>query len=211
MTPRTHGTRKRGVPRCGACWLPDALCLCGELPRIVTRTRLVVVMHHAERRKASNTGRLAVLAVEHAELRLRGLPSEAERAPLPAGPRLLLYPSATARVLSREDHAADAPAVLLVPDGNWTQARRASKRDPDFEGAEHVTLPPGPPSRYLLRRGTEAGRVCTLEAIARALGILEGEHVQSALETVMELFVTRALRVSGNKAALFRLSAPAKI
>lgn len=152
-----------------------------------------------------------MLAVEHAELRLRGLQSEEARPALPAGRRLLLYPSATARVLSRREHAADAPAVLLVPDGNWTQAHRASKRDPDFEGAEHVTLPPGPPSRYLLRRGTELGRVCTLEAIARALGILEGAHVQTALETVMDLFVTRALRVSGNKEALLRLGAPANV
>jgi DTW domain-containing protein YfiP len=164
----------------------------------------VIVMHHAERRKASNTGRLAALALTECEVRLRGRPLEAPRAALPNGRRLLLYPSPTARVLTRAEHGG-GPVVLLVPDGNWTQAQRAARRDPDFEGAEHVALPEGPPTRYALRRGTRLGSVCTLEAIARALGVLEGPAIQGALESVMDRFVERTLRLSGNKAELERL------
>jgi DTW domain-containing protein YfiP len=161
-------------------------------------------MHHTERRKASNTGRLAALSLEGSEIRLRGMAKGDARTPLPEGRRLVLFPSPTARVLSREDHGAD-DVVLLVPDGNWGQAFRAARRDPDLLGAEHVVLPPGPPTRYALRRGTLPGRVCTIEAIARALGILEGPEIQAALERVLDRFVERTLLFNGNLAALDRL------
>ncbi len=198
------GNRPRPFARCAACALPEEFCICSEVPRLSVRTRTVIVMHHTERRKASNTGRLAALALSGAEIRMRGMATVESRAPLPEGRRLLLFPGPNARVLDREEHAG-ADVVLMVPDGNWGQAFRAARRDPDLVGAEPVVLPPGPPTRYALRRGTEPGRVCTLEAIARAFGILEGPEVQLALEALLELFVARTLRFAGNKAAMYRL------
>jgi DTW domain-containing protein YfiP len=94
-------------------------------------------------------------------------------------------------VLTRDDALDARPLVLVVPDGSWSQARKIARRDPLAQGAEHVTLPPGAPSRYGLRRSPRAGGLCTLEAIARALGILEGGEVEPALLAVLETFVAR--------------------
>jgi DTW domain-containing protein YfiP len=87
--------------------------------------------------------------------------------------------------------------VLLVPDGNWNQARRIARRDPDARAASPVMLPPGPPSRYGLRRAPREGTVSTLEAVARALGALEGPEVEQALTRILDTFVERTHRAAG--------------
>lgn len=190
--------RSRRAPRCAACWLPTALCLCAELPRVAVRTRVVVVMHRREAGTSTNTGRLAARVLEGASLRVRGLADRdvdprplAE--PLPGGRRLVLFPQAGARELGADD-AAGEPAVLLVPDGTWSQARRLLRREEDLHGAEPVTLPPGALTRYRLRRHAREGGLCTLEAIARALALLEGPGVEERLMEVLDRFVARALQ-----------------
>jgi DTW domain-containing protein YfiP len=160
------------------------------------RTRVVLLTHHAERRKSTNTGRLVALALAGTEIRLRGERDALPRPPLPEGRRLLLFPHPGARELTPADGYGE-PVVLLVPDGNWDQARRIQRRDPDAQHAEHVTLPPGAPSRYGLRRAPRDGTVCTLEAVARALGMLEGAEIERALTALLDTFVQRSQLAAG--------------
>ncbi|MEO7328399.1 MAG: DTW domain-containing protein, partial [Minicystis sp.] len=91
------------------------------------------------------------------------------------------------------------PCVLLVPDGTWSQTRKLCKREPLFAEAEaeseSVALPPVPAGRYDLRRNAPEGTVCTLEAIARALGVLEGAEgaaIEAQLLAALDLFVARS-------------------
>jgi len=158
-------------------------------------TRVVIVMHHVETRRASNTGRLAA-RILGADVRLRGTRTPIPRAPMPEGRRLLLFPAATARVL-REEDGRRGPVVLIVPDGNWKQASRVMHRDEDAIGAEIVTLPAGPPSRYRLRRRPNEGALSTFEAIARALAILEDPSIEGEMMRALDLFVERTLVLRG--------------
>jgi len=185
--------RSRRTPRCPGCWLPVALCLCAELPRLAVRTRVVVMMHRREAATSSNTGRIAARVLEGASVRVRGGDPAIAVDPLPSGRRLVLFPAAEARLLTPDDAAGDA-VVLLVPDGTWSQARRLLRRDDIFQGAELVTLPPAGPSRYGLRRHAREGSVCTLEAIGRALGLLEGGTIEADLAEVLDRFVARSQR-----------------
>ena len=66
------------------------------------------------------------------------------------------------------------PITLVVPDGTWSQAVRARRRIPGLADIPCAALPPGLVSTYRLRHDPRAGRVSTLEAIAHALGVLEG-------------------------------------
>jgi DTW domain-containing protein YfiP len=171
--------------------------LCDELPSLELRTRVVLVVHHVETHKSTNTGRLFCRMVRGVDVRVRGIPGAPPR-PAPApGKRVVLYPDGAARTLVRDDAADDL--TLVVPDGNWSQARRMLNRDPDLVGADVVSLPPGPPSRYGLRRSPRPGTLCTFEAIARAIGILEGEETEAELMHGFERFVERAriVRESG--------------
>lgn len=193
--------RSRRTPRCPACWLPTALCFCAELPRLAVRTRVVVVMHRREAITSTNTGRLAASMLSGARVRVYGRRDEAAPEPLPEGRRLALFPREGARVLVPED-AAGEPPVLLVPDGTWSQARRLLRRDGDLDVAELVTLPPAAPTRYRLRRHAREGALCTLEAIARALGVLEGAKIEEQLIEVLDRFVERSLAARAGRLEL---------
>ena len=65
-----------------------------------------------------------------------------------------------------------------------------------------LALPPGPPSVYQLRVEPFEHGLATFEAIARALGILEGRDVQAALEKAFRLMVQRTLITRGRPSAV---------
>lgn len=188
--------RTRRIPRCATCALPPPLCLCAELPALAvsSRARVVLLMHCAEQHKSTSTARLLARVLPGAVLRIRGASSRAQPPPLPEGRRLLLFPHPAAPVLSPAMVGSD-PVVLLVPDGTWKQARRITQRDPDARDAEPVSLAPGPPSRYGLRRNPLPGTLSTFEAVARALGALEGAELEARLMEAFDLWVARSLEV----------------
>ncbi len=160
------------------------------------RTGLLLVVHHVEARKSTNTSRLLARMVPAARVVLRGEPG-ADPRPGARGRRLVLFPGQDAREIAPADAGPDL--LLVVPDGNWNQAGRMLRRDPDLAGAEVVRVPGGGASRYGLRRSPRPDTLCTLEAVARALGVLEGEAVEAELLRGFELFVERArlVRESG--------------
>ncbi|MDB5335743.1 MAG: domain containing protein [Planctomycetaceae bacterium] len=182
--------------RCPGCEIRKPLCFCALIPRIELQTRLIVLMHSSEEVLTSNSARLAVKALTNSELRIHGRKSERmSTAGLAGAVRpLLLYPSANAVELTPEFVARLAgPATLIVPDSSWRQAQRFVRREPALLGIPHVKLPEGAPSEYRLRHQPNDTSLCTLEAIARALGLLESSEAQASLETVLNVMVERVL------------------
>jgi DTW domain-containing protein len=186
--------------RCVTCMMHMSLCVCALLPRIETRTRLVLVIHRAELRKPTNTGHLATTSLVNSEVHVRGREGEPSRSiPLrPDSQPILLFPHEDAVEPLRH---VDGPVTLIVPDGNWRQASKVRARVPGLKQIPCVTLPHGPPSMYRLRSEAHPTGLATIEAIARAMGILEGPDVQRALEHVFRAMVERTLWVRGDLAA----------
>jgi DTW domain-containing protein len=180
--------------RCTTCRMHGSLCVCSLIPTVDTRTRLLLVMHHREARKPSNTGRLAALCLPNSEVVVRGH-REAEALPLglpPLSTPVFLYPHEDARPLS--DFAdSRAPITLIVPDGTWRQASKVRQRVPGMRDVQLVSIPNDEPSMYQLRTEAHESGLATIEAIARAMGILEGLHVRRALEHVFRAMVERTL------------------
>ena len=191
----TSPMRSRRLERCTGCGLAVALCMCADMPKLATATRVVVIMHRNELPKSSNTGRLVLAVLGTASLRVRGLRGPARVEPPPEGRRLLLFPTRGAREL----RADDAGSILLVPDGSWGQAKRVASRDEWAIGAEPVRLPQVPPSRYGLRRNARPGTLCTFEAVVEALAVVEGAEIRDALLPVLSTFLERMrfMRESG--------------
>lgn len=180
--------------RCPACRMHVAWCVCDDIPRLSLRTRIVVVMHQRERHKTTATAPLALQAIESAELHLHGLPD----APLDLrhlhdeGRRVLvLFPSEDAVELAPSPDRREV--TLVVPDGSWRQASKAVRRIPGLAEAPKVVLPAGPPTAWRLRREPREGGLATLEAIARAVGVLESPEAQAALEALFRRVVERTL------------------
>jgi DTW domain-containing protein YfiP len=166
-------------------------------PRIETRTRLVLVIHRYEDRKPTNTGRLATECLANSEVIVRGHASHPTPpfACAPGTQPLFLFPHEDASPLT-ELAVGPRPVTLVVPDGNWRQASKVRHRVPGLRDVPCVSLPVGAPSRYRLRTEAHEAGLATIEAIARALRLLEGEEgprVQAALELVFGAMVDRTL------------------
>jgi len=176
-------------------------CVCSYIPRITLETRLVVVMHCRELKKTTATSPLALEALPNSELHLHGIPER----PLDLsslhdqGRRVcVLFPSDDAKPLSASTRGEDPrPITLVVPDGNWRQASRVPKRVKGLENAERVTLPPGPPTAWGIRRETKESGLATYEAIARALGHIESKEAQARLEELFHRMVRETLDSRG--------------
>lgn len=183
--------------RCLRCRMHGSLCICALIPRVETRTRLLLVLHRREERKTTNTGRLGTLCLPNSETVVRGhehRPSNPLVLP-PGTQPVLLFPAEDAGPIAPFARS-ERPVTLIVPDGTWRQASKVRGRVPGLRDVPCVTLPPGKPSHYHLRVDAHEHGLATLEAIARALGILEGERgpeVQRELEDVLRAMVERTL------------------
>ena len=153
-----------------------SLCLCALIPRIETRTRLVLVIHRYEDRKPTNTGRLAAECLRNSEVVVRGhetQPSGPLTFPVGAQP-VLLFPHPDAVPIER--FATSPRAVtLVVPDGTWRQASKVRNRVPGLRDIPCVSLPRGALSNYRLRVDAHEEGLATIEAIgARDCGSSKG-------------------------------------
>ncbi len=174
-------------PRCPRCNLPQQLCLCAELPRVETRTRILLVQHLMEIGKKSNTGRLAVQALVNARLLTHGSPHEPlDSAVLREPGTWLLYPDGTP-----PPPDTPPPRQLVVLDGSWSQARKMTQRIPELRALPRLTLPPLAPGTLRLRDPSHPTGMSTLDAIARAVALLEGPEVAAPLDRLAELRVRR--------------------
>jgi DTW domain-containing protein YfiP len=191
--------RDNASARCKGCRMHASLCVCDLIPRLTTRTRLVLVIHRIEDRKTTNTGRLAAACLTESQVLVRGLEaSPSDRVQFPPGTRpLFLFPFDGAADL-REFVGGESPVTLIVPDGTWRQASKVRQRVRGLEAVPCVKLPAGgAPTRYRLRSESHDDGLATMEAIARAFGILEGDAVEQALLGVFAAVVDRTLWARG--------------
>ena len=218
--------------RCADCRMHRSLCICALLPRLETRTRVVLLLHQLEVVKPTNTGLIAARCLVNSAVVYRGrapregvaaahapdaapgdgatIEEQAARlaAAIPSGARAaFLFPHASATPLA--SFAADgAPMTLVVPDGTWSQAARARSRLGRALGLPCVTLPgeagdvgaDAPAAFGRLRAPTRPGRLATLEALALALGVLEGSAIQDELMRVFRVMTDRTLWTNGRLA-----------
>jgi DTW domain-containing protein YfiP len=170
------------------------LCICALIPRITTRTRLLLILHQLENRKPTNTGRLAVRCLTNGAVTTQGGVAVSQ---LCQGTQpLLLFPYGEARPLRDwRDHAT--PITLVVPDGTWRQANKARRRVDGLAQLPCAALPSDARSRYRLRHAATPDRLSTMEAVAVAMGILEGPEVEQQLQRIFRIMVERTLWTNG--------------
>ena len=170
---------------CPVCRLPGWVCVCEFAPRITIRTPLLLIVHVYDLGRTSNTVRLLNLAIRNTTLVPHGVfPTPADPAshvPVGATP-VVLFPGHGAEPLTPA-FVASLPSTpaLLVPDGSWRQASRMMKRLPLLCRARKVSLPARAFLGPALRRNRSSHHMSTYEAVAQALGLLEGEAVAGPL------------------------------
>jgi DTW domain-containing protein len=189
--------RIRSRNRCFQCHMRKVLCICDLAPKLSIDTKIIVLLHMRERSRPTNTGRLLKLALPEVDVRIRGdldIPMNSDGLVTEDRETLLFYPSEHAVELSEEFlKTISKPITLVVPDGSWRQASKVSKRVEVLKNVRHVKLPPGPIPQYRLRKETKPGGMSTFEAVARALGIIEGFVIQEKLEELFKILAERTL------------------
>lgn len=152
---------------------------------------ILLLRHASERQRPSNSARLVDLAIDNARIidyrsypPGEGPPADeppvvAVLPPLPPG-AVLLFPDGRPSTVPPID-----PAVIVVVDGTWSQARRMRQRQSALRGVPVWNVAVAAVERERFRRPPTAGAVSTLEAIAAALAHL-GDRESAA--SLIELF-----------------------
>ncbi len=186
-------------PTCLRCLRPIAFCCCDDLPGLRSRTRVVVLQHPRESRLAIGSAGMVRLALPETELhrgvrfedhpRVRQLAAERGTA--------LLFPGEGA--VPAGSLAAEPPRSLVVLDGTWHQAERMLRDSPALAALPRLSVTSERPSGYGdLRREPAPHCLSTVEAVALALGALEGdparfEPMRRAFRTMVERQLACAL------------------
>ncbi len=163
---------------CHRCFWPQALCWCGSIQSMDTRTRFVFLMHPKEfKREKAGTGRLAHLCLTRSEIHMgasfedhpgvRALIADPQYHPV------LLYPGAEAMNLTSGGPAPRLPdgrrLLVLILDGTWSGARKMLRLSPSLQRLPRIMFTPSAPSRFVIKQQPQAGCLATIEAVHEVL------------------------------------------
>ena len=183
--------------RCKKCYMYHEHCICECIVPQMLSTKVIIVVSRREEKAATNTGRLAHMALTNSAIVARGVldqPYDLNEFLMPKRPAYLLYPSDDAAVIDEAFVASlSHPINLVVPDGNWRQTVKMCRRDRVMQRLPRIKLPPGPGTRYHVRTERKEGGMATIEAIARVIGMIESKKAQADLERLMDAMVDRTM------------------
>jgi DTW domain-containing protein YfiP len=166
---------------CRRCQRPEHFCVCARLPALTSRTRVVILRHPREARLAICSAWLCHLALEGSELitgvRFDDHPRVRELCDAPG--TALLYPGPGATPAGAPGTVP--PATLLVIDGTWPQSEKMLRANPRVAALPRLSNVAAAPSGYAgLRAEPAEGHLATIDAVAEALGALEGDAARYA-------------------------------
>ncbi|UVH50339.1 DTW domain-containing protein [Pseudomonas sp. CBSPBW29] len=186
-------------PQCPRCLRPTTHCLCALIPRLDSRTRVLLLQHPSEVNHALNTARLAALGLLNAQLVVGEVFEDLQALLNPPGyqPRLL-FPAEDAQPLQAYT-PSDEPLLLVVPDGTWRKARKLLHLNPLLAALPRVTLAEGAVSRYRLRKAPGPGALSTVEAIVQALQVLEAPTLFEPLLKPFEALIDGQIAAMGQE------------
>lgn len=177
--------------RCPRCKIRPNLCFCHLIPNIDSKTKVSLIVHFKERALSSNTAHLAFQCLNNSEFFYRGLKDHPFDSTFKLDDnyhQLYLFPSTEAKDLTPELlKSIKKPVQLIVPDGSWNQAKKFHKRVPILKKIQHVKLPEIPESIYELRKQKLEKGVCTIEAVAIALKLIESETIKNELFEILKI------------------------
>lgn len=192
------------VNRCPECRINHYFCVCSELKPLNVESHVSLIVHVRELKLTSNTAQFVEkMLPQKAQIFIRGRVNDTFQAdPIVerSGRPLFLYPHEDALELNEEFVLKyPGPYHIIIPDGNWHQARRVKKREEKFQNIPAIKLPQGLIGEYKLRKAPQPEWVSTYEAVAYALGVLEGKSCEEEMMDFFRKWVKASMNArSGN-------------
>jgi len=175
---------RASCPKCQRLMLH---CICELVTPITARTLLTLVQYPGEELHPLGTAALVEHCLGCPLIRTEQLLSRPQSWP---DDTALLFPADDAKCLSS---LVKPPSHLVVIDGTWRKALRLYEQSPALKSLPTVALPQGTVSRYRLRRSRKQGALSTVEAISRALALLEPGLCLEPLDHAFDGLIQRAM------------------
>ena len=160
---------------CPICKLYNDICMCSEIKEFTLNTRISILMHIKEKRKVSNTGKIANLCLRNSQVIYKGEKyptTNIEDLILDNYTNLILYPDATSELNKEFIAKCDKPINLILLDGNYNQAGKMFRSEKILKKAKTIRLPLGQVRKCKLRSPLHPEQISTIEAILNALEII---------------------------------------
>lgn len=186
--------------RCSNCQVNETYCVCRHIRPFQIKTNVSLIVHVRELKLTSNTAQFAhKMLPQNAEIFVRGRMNDdfiADPVVKREGRPLFLYPHEDAHELNDEFREKfPGPYHLIIPDGNWSQARKVRAREESFKQMMAVKLPAGITSEYGLRKAIHPEWVSTYEAMTWALHALEGGDTKERLMSFFRAWVNQTQKL----------------
>lgn len=151
---------------------------------------VLVVRHHLEAHKVSNTGCLAPAVLANAAVTDFGSRRHRfDESALADSGSFVLFPGGIPIA-----DVADEIEQLVVLDGSWSQARRMRARIPEIAALRSVSLGGALPPALTLRRPRRSGELATAVAIADALEATGDLEAAAGIRDAHRRLVARLVR-----------------
>ncbi len=182
MTHARHRSEK-----CPYCRLFRIICICNDIEKFQLGTRITIMMHVKELNRSTNTGKIAALMLTNSKTVIVGAPDGElfQNDILAEGyENLVLFPHASTVLDEKLISALNRPLNLIVPDGNYHQAVKMTRSEL-LRDIRRIRLPSGQSGEYSLRNSKDKEKVSTIEAIIKAIEIIENGP---AAESMYKIF-----------------------
>lgn len=178
---RPFKARGVSVARCQRCMLGVTACICSWRVSSQLELEVIVIMHHDEIFKPTNTGRLIGDIFPHntAYFEWSRTAPEPELLAIIEDPNrqcVLLFPNPDANKNLPAKSIANGSNIeekkrltLIVLDGTWRQAKKMSRSSSWLDGLPNLELNFQNQSEYGVRHAPKSGQLSTAEASAQAL------------------------------------------
>ena len=178
------------------------MCICEFIPRLSLRTRVSLVVHAKELKRTTNTGSLAIKSLLNSEMIIRGQTTDAvDLSHLIKSDfqNFLFYPADGAIELDEKlVRNTSKPIHLIVPDGNWRQASKVHYRHHELKNVLRIKISSPNVNQHHLRKENTPEGMATLEAIAKAIEIIEGSVAAMPLLRLYQSKLEKTLIGRGN-------------
>ena len=171
---------------CQQCHRPLSACFCHRLTKVDNAWPVHILQHKKEAKHALGTAIIAQLSLQHCQLLTAGnspCQQKLERLISEQQP-LLIYPGNDSQSLSEVVGQTLRPLIFI--DSTWRKSKRMLLESPQLQSLPKVSFKPAQPSRYQIRKASNASARSTLEAIVTVLSALEkdSEKYQPLLATM---------------------------
>lgn len=174
--------------------LAKKVCICSYRLSYEAKARFMLLMHHNEGFKPTNTGRLIEDCIAGTQ-RFKWSRTEPSQDLINAlnDPEIdpyIVFPSGEdyqERMVSFEKKAGKEP-VFIILDGTWRQARKMFRLSRYLDHLPVIQPEVQAQSKYKLRKAAVEGQLCTVEVAAEMLRCVEDQEGYELLSSYFHVF-----------------------